>query len=277
MSWPAVTWALTQTAPNSASKFLLTVIADAASVGDWIAYPSVAYLSDTTQQDRKTVLVNLKRLEEAGLITAVGKTGKTGQVTKWRLPVGSVETLKGPKTGTLSDEQNSPKSGTVQQYANDPKTGTVSERQTVPNFRANSTNFPRKQYQKRDTEPVRNQVGTKEEAAHKRAARFDAAAIELPEWLQRDAWREWVADRVERRKPITHRAAEAQLRKLDEYRAAGHDPAAVIRHSIACGYQGLYPPKGGPAAGGAFGSISRGAPSAQALLHADDNLAELGQ
>ncbi|MDR7331994.1 helix-turn-helix domain-containing protein [Roseateles asaccharophilus] len=80
-------------------------------------------------------------------------------------------------------------------------------------------------------------------AARKRAATFDASAIQLPEWLPRSVWAEWVADRRERRKPISSRAAGQQLKRLAEYRDQGHDVARVIEHSIANGYQGLFPPK----------------------------------
>jgi hypothetical protein len=73
---------------------------------------------------------------------------------------------------------------------------------------------------------------------------FDAGEIDLPDWLPREAWKAWVADRKERRKPITERAAAAQIDALSQYRAQGHQPADVIRHSIAGGYQGLFPPNG---------------------------------
>lgn len=76
----------------------------------------------------------------------------------------------------------------------------------------------------------------------KAKAGFDAASIELPEWLDRALWSEWVADRRERGKPITARAAKQQIAALDEYRANGHTPDRTIRHAIASGNQGLYPP-----------------------------------
>jgi hypothetical protein len=82
------------------------------------------------------------------------------------------------------------------------------------------------------------------EVALKRAAySFDASLIELPEWLPRESWLAWVADRKDRRKPITQRAAAAQIQALNDYRAEGHLPAAVIANSIAAGYLGLFPPK----------------------------------
>lgn len=81
-----------------------------------------------------------------------------------------------------------------------------------------------------------------DEKPRKRGAGFDAAGIELPDWLDRDLWGEWVADRRERGKVITERAAAQQLKSLDEYRCAGHSPERTIRHAIASGNQGLYPP-----------------------------------
>lgn len=78
---------------------------------------------------------------------------------------------------------------------------------------------------------------------------FDAAAIELPAWLDRDTWLLWCADRKKRSKPITEAAAQLQLVRLDEYRRQGFKPEAVIEHSIAGGYQGLFPPRGAAAPG----------------------------
>lgn len=77
----------------------------------------------------------------------------------------------------------------------------------------------------------------------KGAAKFDPAAIDLPDWLDREAWATWCTDRKARRKPITEAAAALQIRQLGEYLAAGHLPESVIAHSIAGGFQGLYPPK----------------------------------
>ena len=170
VSWPAVGWALGQQAPSSASKFLLVMLADAASIGDWLSWPSVAYLSEATQQDRKTVLSNLRKLQLASLIAPQGKTGRTGQIVIWKLPVVALDRApKKPKTGTLSTEQ------------------------TVPNFPANSTGFPVEQYQKRDTEPVIEPVIEPEGERGKRA---DAAVVgsRLPtDWALPDELRHYCA------------------------------------------------------------------------------------
>ena len=76
-----------------------------------------------------------------------------------------------------------------------------------------------------------------------RASGFDASTIDLPDWLDRDEWCSWIADRRARRKPVTQEAARRQLQQLAAYLAEGHQPGAVIANSIAGGYQGLYPPR----------------------------------
>lgn len=77
----------------------------------------------------------------------------------------------------------------------------------------------------------------------KRGTGFDASAIDLPDWLDREDWQSWVADRKDRKKPVTEEGAKRQLQQLADYRAEGHQPQAVIANSIAGGYQGLYPPR----------------------------------
>lgn len=167
MSFEAMRWAMGQKAPSSSSKFVLVTLANAAHVEDWLAWPSIAYLTNATQQDRKTVMANLKSLEVAGLIKRSGLAGKTGQVIVWKLSVEESESATGAEIGT----------GT--------KNGT-------------STKFPAKQYQKRDryqyqkrdTEPVKEPI--KEPVA--RAPRAPAAGrgSRLPsDWTLPDAWRAW--------------------------------------------------------------------------------------
>ncbi|WP_313622842.1 YdaU family protein [Achromobacter sp.] len=77
----------------------------------------------------------------------------------------------------------------------------------------------------------------------KRVTGFDASTIELPNWLDREDWIVWIADRKARRKPVTEEGARRQLQQLAAYLAEGHTPGAVIANSIAGGYQGLFPPR----------------------------------
>jgi hypothetical protein len=87
------------------------------------------------------------------------------------------------------------------------------------------------------------ETDNREPKPNRRAQKFDPAAIDLPDWLDREAWSTWCTDRRKRGKPITEAAARLQVKALGEYLQAGHLPEAVIEHSIAGGFQGLYPPK----------------------------------
>jgi hypothetical protein len=81
------------------------------------------------------------------------------------------------------------------------------------------------------------------EATRKRAPTFDAASIDLPEWLNPDLWKTWVADRAQRRKPITENAAKQQIADLTEWHGKGLDIHRAIKDAINGGWQGLFEPK----------------------------------
>nr|WP_315528264.1 YdaU family protein [uncultured Achromobacter sp.] len=95
-------------------------------------------------------------------------------------------------------------------------------------------------------EPITNNQEPDKElppSPRKRGNGFDASGIDLPDWLDREDWQGWVADRKARKKPVTQEAAKLQLKQLADFRAEGHQPGAVIANRIASGYQGLYPPR----------------------------------
>lgn len=69
-----------------------------------------------------------------------------------------------------------------------------------------------------------------------------AALPVLPEWLDPELWEEWVQHRKEKKKPLTPSSALKTIEQLTEYRAQGVNLKAAIDHSIANGYQGIFPP-----------------------------------
>lgn len=72
----------------------------------------------------------------------------------------------------------------------------------------------------------------------------EIAAMEIPDWLPRNAWTDWVQHRVAVDAPLTERAAELSLKTLAELRGAGHDPVASINASVMTGkWTSLYAPK----------------------------------
>lgn len=129
MSIAAVDWAFKQTVGGSALKFLLVALANYADETG-ICYPSVRRLTEDTEQDRKTILKHIAKLEAIKLLEDTNKRcGLTRSIPIYRL------LLSSPKIGTTSKQSQKRDS------------------QAVPNFHGSSPVFPPKQSQKRDTDP----------------------------------------------------------------------------------------------------------------------------
>lgn len=220
MSVEAITWALKQSIPSSSTKFVLVVVANCADGRSFTAYPSIAYLTEATGQDRKTVIANLKRLCELGYLQDTGnRVGRTKQVVVYQL---AEPAHNSPENGTVPPSANSPETGTVNEPETVPKTGSFTP-ETVPFFPGNSTVFPSKQSQKRDTEPSGNRQVNKNQNQERgaRAARLP------PEWTLPDDWRvfaktqnpRWSDSDIDRIAATFadhwHAAAGASARKVD--------------------------------------------------------------
>jgi len=232
-----ITWAFKQPIAHSSAKFVLVVMADAANNEGCCAFVSVAYIAQASGQDRKTVLANVRRLQDLGYISDTGKRiGKTGQVVVYRLN----KDVNDTENGSLKETQNrnSTESGTVP----------LSDGNSAV-FPAKESRFSREESQKRDTEPCltskSNRKSNRKEAP--------AIAVDLPEWLPANLWVDWVEQRSSMRKPMTQKAAELSIRQLDELRSQGFTPKAVIENAIVCGWQGLYAPKQQIVRGGSAG------------------------
>lgn len=87
MSWEAQAWAAKQKTGSSSSKLVLMGLASCAS-SDHCAFPSIKWLCEFSELDRKTVIEALKRLT-AGLFPLIKDTGerkgRTKQVKVYRL------------------------------------------------------------------------------------------------------------------------------------------------------------------------------------------------
>ncbi|MCW9550761.1 helix-turn-helix domain-containing protein [Klebsiella oxytoca] len=78
--------------------------------------------------------------------------------------------------------------------------------------------------------------------------KFDPLLVDLPEWLPRQVWSEWVTYRRQLQKPIkTQYGVTGAINKLEEFRRQGYAPMAVISHSMANEYRGLFAPPVAPA------------------------------
>ncbi len=204
MSVEAITWALKQTAPNASSKHLLTVLANCADAVTGLCWPSAAYLEETTQQNTKTVYINLRRLKEAGLIADSGeRRGATGQIVVYRLALPTASdhgTL--PKTDTKAPENGSlvPVEATRKERQSDPKSGHGNER--------NKTDLP---------------------------------AVALPAFLAPAVWQAWIDHRRAIKKPLTDYTAKLALNRLTKLVGQGHDPVRLVDEAILNCWQSFYP------------------------------------
>lgn len=65
----------------------------------------------------------------------------------------------------------------------------------------------------------------------------------LPDWVPVDAWNDFVAMRKASRNPMAEAAMRLAVAKLDELRAQGNDPKAVLDQSTLRSWRGLFPLK----------------------------------
>lgn len=245
MSFPAIAWALKQPVGRASAKFLLVAMADCvnAESTEMLCFPSLAYLSKVTDMDPKSVKANLQKLRELGFIEDSGeRKGQTGRVVTYRLKSPEVSPPMAGREATQSAQISPPMS---------PNFPDSSDGAMRPNFPINEPKFPTQSAQislpispnlghGTSKEPVMEPV----KEPNKRAKEsFNAAQMDLPDWLPREAWVMWAKERADRKKPITPTGARLQLRDLETFRARGHDPVAVIEISVRNGWQGLFEPK----------------------------------
>lgn len=79
-----------------------------------------------------------------------------------------------------------------------------------------------------------------------KAKRFDAAEMEVPDWLPRNPWQEFCQHRKELRKPFTQLAATKFLAELDRLRKNGDDVTELLNRAISAGWQTVFPLKNKP-------------------------------
>lgn len=145
MSFDALAWA-GKCKPGTASrKLVLLALADRHNNETNVAYPSIAWLVEFTDLNRKTIINCLDVLEESGFISDSGqRKGTTGQIKAYTLHIESV-----PKA--------------------------------EPFQKRNSSKNDAKQSQKRDTEPVRTRLPSEAKASSGTRAKPNPKLHELPD------------------------------------------------------------------------------------------------
>ena len=65
----------------------------------------------------------------------------------------------------------------------------------------------------------------------------------IPEWIPKEEFEEYKKMRQKIKKPMTDRAIELAVKKLDTLKSEGYDPQQVLEQSILNSWQGLFPLK----------------------------------
>ena len=216
MSSEAVAWAFKSDVKPSSVKFTLVALCECANYQTGKIFPSIKHLCQITGQDRKTVISNIGKLVAEGWIDETGeRVGRTGQIKVYQANVGTVPNME------QSQERN-------------------------------SSAFPLKESQKRDTEPSR------EPSRH---------IIEgYPVWLPIEAWKGWVEMRKQRKRPLTDRAKARALNKLEALHLAGHDINELLDRSTINGWLDIYEPKGAKNAGNSQSTTEPTNPMVRAVI-----------
>lgn len=70
--------------------------------------------------------------------------------------------------------------------------------------------------------------------------------IEIPDWIDREAWNGFMDMRTKIKAPLTERAKDLLINKLDKFRESGQDATTVLNQSVLNSWKSVYPVKKDP-------------------------------
>lgn len=201
MSARATAWAHAQRVGNSVRKLVLLAIADACD-DEGFGYPSIKRLAWMAECDERTAQRAIRDLEAARLV----------MVDRARTRDGGGQTANGYRLSM------------AQLYLEEGGGGNLPPRQSAgPAERRSGSCVTPYEHNKTSYLSQRSLVAP------------------LPDFIPRAAWEDFLADRRERRKPMTSRAQNMAIAELAKLHGQREDLEAVIRRSIRKGYDSFYP------------------------------------
>lgn len=223
MSVEAITWALNLKVERSSAKFVLVAMANCAN-NDMTCWPSVQYLSDATCQDRKTVLENIKRLKDAGLIMDTQlRKGHTGQVIVYQ--------LKNTENGSVKESQkrDSTENGTV------PKTNGNSPVFPVEQSRFSVETDPKTGHGTINESSIESS-GNQKQSGQAAELKFDPMAALLEAGVDAQVAGDWIQLRKKKRADVSLTVLREHIKQAG---IAGLTLNDALRMSCLRGWQGF--------------------------------------
>lgn len=118
----------------------------------------------------------------------------------------------------------------------------------LPKRDSNGTPNETETKQQRDKEETLKQVNNKKEEERAPTGAVvpfkpKAQVAVIPDWIDPTAWAGYCELRRRKHAPMTEQAFDLIFKKLDRWRARGHDPTEVLNNSIQNGWTGIFEPK----------------------------------
>lgn len=196
--------------PSGRKMVLLALCDNANDQGE--CYPSISMLAEKCSMSERSVFNHIADLEKDGAVSRQSRVGRSTVYTidpcKFCTPANSAP-LK-PLHGTPANSAPIP----LQPLHPTPA--------TVAPITIN--------------EPSLNRKEPKDTLA-------DATGFVLPDWIPADAWAAFMETRKAKKAKSTAYALGLIVKSLETFRAAGHDPLAILNASIKAGWSDVYAPK----------------------------------
>jgi len=207
-------WAMKQRlATDPAARHVLLCLANYAGENGTGAFPATQRLADDTGLSRRSVIRKLDELEACGAIRPGNQAIAAAYIER---------DDRRPKVFDLAIERGD--STTLRSERGD--SGDANGVTTV---------------QERGVTVSPNTSSIRQENPLKGPRPF---AGPLPDWIKAEVWEGFLAMRRRIRKPLTARAIELTIKRLEGFRARGIDPNDALDQSTQNSWTGIYEPKG---------------------------------
>lgn len=214
---------------NIARKAVMVLMADKASDDGSGIWASKQRMADEIGASKQTVLATIKALIEDGLLREHGQRRcANGYTVEYAINVRALRAL--PLVKSHADDQSENLTG---QKSSPVKSADPTGQNPLPHRSEDLTQTP--------LEPSLNLSDASHPLRAEPTGKPEKPVI--PDWMPMEAWNGYVAMRNRIRKPLTDRAVELMVGKLERWRADGHDPGAILDDATEHSWTGLYPPK----------------------------------